>query len=195
MQLKGFWLKKLIHILKRQPDEAGNKRGGMPCMVYFARFLERLHGFFGKLRNCLCMLFLCLDSLSLPFMCVWALKLPYHSSWVFCTKKNTLSKKNRVSREDGPRFVFANVVACFLERASTRRSLALFAERGSFRNPLDFLCIQRLYGVLVLQFPIGIEWIRRRHFFPSTQRLDLKNSLRLSHILVGGGDGTLVCLP
>ena len=63
-------------------------------MVYFARFLERLHGFFGKLRNCLCMLFLCLDSLSLPFyVCVWALKLPYHSSWVFCTKKNTLSKK------------------------------------------------------------------------------------------------------
>lgn len=168
--------------------------------VFCARFLEGLHGLFGKLRAiALCMLFLCLDSLSLPFMCVfWALKLPYHSSWVFCTKKkkNTLSKKNRVSREDGPRFVFVNVVACFLERASTRRSLALFAERGSFRNPLDFLYIQRLYGVLVLQFPIGIEWIRRRHFFPSTQRLDgLKNSLRLSHILVGGGDGTLVCLP
>jgi hypothetical protein len=82
-----------------------------------------------------------------------------------------------VSREDGPRFVFANVVACFLERASTRRSLALFAERGSFRNPLDFLYIQRLYGVLVLQIPIGIEWIRRRHFFPSTQRLDSSKTL------------------
>jgi hypothetical protein len=112
------------------------------------------------------------------FMCVfWALKLPYHSSWVFCTKKKHLEQKNRVSREDGPRFVFANVVACFLERASTRRSLALFAERGSFRNPLDFLYIQRLYGVLVLQIPIGIEWIRRRHFFPSTQRLDSSKTL------------------
>jgi hypothetical protein len=147
-------------------------------MVYFARFLERLHGFFGKLRNCLCMLFLCLDSLSLPFyVCVLGAKTPVPFFLGFLYKKKHLEQKNRVSREDGPRFVFANVVACFLERASTRRSLALFAERGSFRNPLDFLCIQRLYGVLVLQFPIGIEWIRRRHFFPSTQRLDSSKTL------------------
>jgi len=32
-------------------------------------------------------------------------------------------------------------------------------------------------------------------FFSLDQRLDLKNSLRLSHILVEGGDGPLVCLP
>lgn len=70
-----------------------------------------------------------------------------------------------MSREGGPRFVFAYVVARFLERASTRRSLALFAERGSFRNPLGFFVHWRA-GV---QFPIGIEWIRRRHFFPSTK--------------------------
>jgi hypothetical protein len=109
-------------------------------MVYFARFLERLHGFFGKLRNCLCMLFLCLDSLSLPFyVCVLGAKTPVPFFLGFLYKKKHLEQKNRVSREDGPRFVFANVVACFLERASTRRSLALFAERGSFRNPLDFL--------------------------------------------------------
>lgn len=147
-------------------------------MVYFARFLERLHGFFGKLRNCLCMLFLCLDSLSLPFyVCVLGAKTPVPFFLGFLYKKKHLEQKNRVSREDGPRFVFANVVACFLERASTRRSLALFAERGSFRNPLDFLYIQRLYGVLVLQIPIGIEWIRRRHFFPSTQRLDSSKTL------------------
>jgi hypothetical protein len=144
---------------------------------------------------------LLVHALSLPrfslftfYVCLGA-KTPVPFFLGFLYKKKHLEQKNRVSREDGPRFVFANVVACFLERASTRRSLALFAERGSFRNPLDFLYIQRLYGVLVLQFPIGIEWIRRRHFFPSTQRLDLKNSLRLSHILVGGGDGTLVCLP
>jgi hypothetical protein len=90
VQLKGFWLKKLIHILKRQPDEAGNKRGGMPCMVYFARFLERLHGFFGKLRNCLCMLFLCLDSLSLPFyVCVLGAKTPVPFFLGFLYKKKT----------------------------------------------------------------------------------------------------------
>lgn len=144
--------------------------------VYFcACFPERLHGLFGKPRAiCCAMLLFCLDSLSFPFyVCVvWALKTPYHSSWVFCAlKKNTLSKKNRVSREDGPRFVFAYVVARFLERASTRRSLALFAERGSFRNPLGFYCAfytrQFFLALCGVQFPIGIEWIRRRHFFPS----------------------------
>lgn len=131
-------------------------------------------------RNCF------VHALSLPrfslftfYVCVLGAKtpVPFFLGFLYKKKKNTLSKKNRVSREDGPRFVFVNVVACFLERASTRRSLALFAERGSFRNPLDFLYIQRLYGVLVLQFPIGIEWIRRRHFFPSTQRLDASKTL------------------
>jgi hypothetical protein len=111
-------------------------------MVYFARVFWR--GFTAFSANCAQLL---VHALSLPrfslftflYVCVWALKLPYHSSWVFLYKKKHLEQKNRVSREDGPRFVFVNVVACFLERASTRRSLALFAERGSFRNPLDFL--------------------------------------------------------
>jgi len=78
-----------------------------------------------------------------------------------------LSKKNRVSREDGPRFVFAYVVARFLERASTRRSLALFAERGSFRNPLGFLCILHVnFGAVVCNFPLGSSGFVVVIFFP-----------------------------
>jgi hypothetical protein len=136
---------------------------------------EGFTAFFGvNHAQLLYMLLLCLDSLFFfPFNVVWALKTLYYSSWVFVQKKNTLSKKNRVSREDGPRFVFANVVARFLERASTRRSLALFAERGSFRNPLGFFVqfhnVNFFGAVGFCTFPIGIEWIRRRHFFPSTK--------------------------
>jgi hypothetical protein len=148
VQLKVFWLKKLIHTHNthnRQPDEAGNKRGGMPCMCILRVFPERLHGFFGKLRNC-CACSFSASILSLYLVCVVLClgaktPVPFFLGFLCKKKKNTLSKKNRVSREDGPRFVFAYVVARFLERASTRRSLALFAERGSFRNPLGFfLC-------------------------------------------------------
>jgi len=72
-----------------------------------------------------------------------------------------------VSREDGPRFVFAYVVARFLERASTRRSLALFAERGSFRNPLGFLCILHVnFGAVVCNFPLGSSGFVVVIFFP-----------------------------
>lgn len=124
------------------------------CFVFWRKGASRSL-FFSKLHihNVHTLLF-CLDSLLAFFLFV---------VWGFCTKKKKkkkkvgdqkkpciilpkglqvglVHKKSHALCEDGPR-VLASVVARFLERASTRRSLALFAERGSFRNPLGFLHI------------------------------------------------------
>jgi hypothetical protein len=143
-------------------DEAGIKRGGMSytcniCVFYFQRSGFTAY-FFGKPRNlCMCALPLCLDSLFFSFVCLGCQKLGAILPGFLCCKSALKQKKSCVCARMA--LVLFSVVVRFLERASTRRSLALFTERGSFHNLWAlFLFCKKL--------PFGTKWIRHRHFFP-----------------------------
>jgi hypothetical protein len=177
----------------------------MPLYVYFARVFRRSFTAFSENRAQL----LC-NAPSLPrfslfylLLCVLCLDaktpVPFFLGFLFKkkTKKKHLEQKKIACRA---RMALALCLPT-LSPASSKglrpdvRSRSLLSAGHSATLWAFFLCIQRLWraGVQIS------HWDRvdssSSSFFSLNQRLDLKNSLRLSHLLVGGGDGTLVCLP
>lgn len=125
---------------------------------------------------CACSFSASILSLYLLCVCLGA-KTPVPFFLGFCTKKNTLSKKIACRAK-----MALALCLPMLSPASSKglrpdvRSRSLLSA-GHSATLWAFCAFYTSILALWCAFPIGIEWIRRRHFFPSTQRLDSSKTL------------------